>query len=104
MASELRREGWSILAQNWSGGGGELDVVVRRGDVLRFVEVKARSDASLDPLEQITASKVGRLRKAAEAWLVDRDHDIAEVAFLVAIVDLASEPWSVDWVDDAFDG
>lgn len=104
MASELQSHGWSILAQNWSGGGGELDLVVRRGDVLRFVEVKARSDASLDPLEQITPSKVGRLRQAAEAWLIDRDDDLAEVAFLVAIVDLASEPWSVDWVDDAFDG
>jgi putative endonuclease len=46
---------------------------VRRGSVLRFVEVKAKYGARFgDPLEMVTAEKQRRLRRAAEAWLAAR--------------------------------
>jgi putative endonuclease len=46
---------------------------VRRGSVLRFVEVKEkRGDGFGDPLEMVTAEKQRRVRRAAEAWLAQR--------------------------------
>ena len=65
VASLLAADGWSVLARNWRGGGGELDVVVARGVAVRFVEVKLRDPA--DPLgdEAVSASKRSRLRSAA---------------------------------------
>ena len=51
-------------------GGYELDLVVRRGVELAFVEVKAKSGPRYgDPLEMVTEEKQRRLRHAAEAWL-----------------------------------
>ena len=51
-------------------GGYELDLVVRRGVELAFVEVKAKSGPRYgDPLEMVTEEKQRRLRQAAEAWL-----------------------------------
>ncbi|MEL6349991.1 MAG: YraN family protein, partial [Myxococcota bacterium] len=41
MCAALRRDGWDILATNFRGGGGELDVVALRDGLLRVVEVKA---------------------------------------------------------------
>jgi putative endonuclease len=53
----------------WSGGN-ELDLVVRRGRKLVFVEVKAKASERLgDPLEMVGPEKQRRLRRAAEAWL-----------------------------------
>ena len=50
--------------------GYELDVVARRGGLVVFCEVKAKSSSELgDPLEMVGAEKVRRLRMAAEAWL-----------------------------------
>ena len=47
--------------------------MVRRGRVLRFVEVKEKRGARFgDPLEMITAEKQRRLRQAAETWLASR--------------------------------
>ena len=65
-----RLRGYRILGTNVWTGGYELDLVVRRGRRLAFVEVKAKSGERLgDPLEMVTKEKQRRLRLAAEAWL-----------------------------------
>lgn len=40
---ELRRRGYAILERRFRTRRGEIDIVARDGDVLVFVEVKARS-------------------------------------------------------------
>ena len=65
-----RLRGYRVLDRNAWTGGNELDLVVRRGRRLAFVEVKAKAGpARGDPLEMVTAEKQRRLRRAAEAWL-----------------------------------
>jgi putative endonuclease len=65
-----RLRGYRILDTNVWIGGNELDLVVRRGRRLAFVEVKAKGDGRYgDPLEMVTEEKQRRLRRAAEAWL-----------------------------------
>jgi putative endonuclease len=65
-----RLHGWRILGENVWAAGNELDLIVRRGRTLRFVEVKEKKSSKFgDPLEMITAEKQRRLRRAAEAWL-----------------------------------
>ena len=59
----LRLSGWRILARRARVPGGEVDIVARRGRVLAFVEVKARSsvDAAAFSLDR------HRLRRVAVA-------------------------------------
>ena len=65
-----RLRGWRILGANVWAGGNELDLIARRGGVLRFVEVKEKRGPRFgDPLEMVTDEKRRRLRRAAEAWL-----------------------------------
>src|SRR5882757_9733598 len=72
-ARSARLRGWRILGENVWAAGNELDLIVRRGRVLRFVEVKEKRDSRFgDPLEMLTAEKQRRLRRAAEAWLGPR--------------------------------
>jgi len=104
VADRLVREGWTVLDRNWRGRGGELDLVVAREGAVRFVEVKARALEDPSGLESITPSKRARLVRAAEAWLLEQPTEPAEACFLVAVVDLDPSGWSVEWVDDAFDG
>ena len=59
-----------MLDHNRWLGGAELDLVVRRGHVLAFVEVKSKSgDGFGDPLEMVDAVKIRRIRRAAGLWL-----------------------------------
>jgi len=65
-----RLRGYRILGENVWIGGYELDLIVRRGRRLAFVEVKAKSGPGLgDPLEMVGPEKQRRLRRAAETWL-----------------------------------
>lgn len=107
----LQGQGWEVLDRNWRGGGGELDLVVRRGSCLRFVEVKAREPQDPVGLESIDGWKRGRLSRAARAWLAATEETFQEACFLVALVEHADQarseggepPWQVYLVDDAFD-
>ena len=65
-----RRRGYRVLDANVWVGGYELDLVVRRGRVVAFCEVKAkRGPAFGDPLEMVTPEKARRVAFAAELWL-----------------------------------
>jgi putative endonuclease len=66
-----RLRGYRVLATNLWIGGFELDLVLQRGRMIVFCEVKSKGGAEKgDPLEMVTPEKVRRLRRAAEAWLV----------------------------------
>jgi putative endonuclease len=65
-----RLRGYRVLETNVWVGGYELDLVLRRGRMIVFCEVKAKSgEARGDPLEMVTPEKARRLRRAAETWL-----------------------------------
>jgi putative endonuclease len=77
--------GYRPLATNAWAGGYELDLVVRRGGRVVFVEVKEKRDLRFgDPLEMVDAEKRRRVRRAARAWLARR-RDLAglEISFEV---------------------
>lgn len=90
-ARHLRRRGWTVLAERWRGGGGELDLVVARGGVVCGVEVKARTDpAALD--EPLTAAQRTRMRRALEAFLAGRPDLAGRAARLDLVTVLLRRP------------
>lgn len=74
-ARHLTATGMVLLDRNWRGESGEIDLVLRDGDVLVICEVKTRSsDACGTPHEAVDAAKVARLRRLASQWL--RAHSV----------------------------
>ena len=69
-ARHYRLRGYRVIDTNARAGGNELDLVVRRGSRLVFVEVKERArDAFGGPVAAVDAEKRRRVRRAAGAWL-----------------------------------
>ena len=69
-ARHYRLRGYRILGANVRVGGNELDLVLRRGRRLVFVEVKERArDTFGGPLGAVDAEKRRRVRRAAASWL-----------------------------------
>lgn len=62
--------GYRLLDANAWAAGYELDLVLRRGRTILFVEVKERGgDAFGGPLGAVGPEKRRRVRRAATAWL-----------------------------------
>jgi putative endonuclease len=65
-----RLRGYRVLGTNVRAGRNELDLVVRRGGRLVFVEVKEKTGPAFgNALEMIDREKRRRLWRAAGAWL-----------------------------------
>lgn len=69
----LRAKGYRVLGRNIRTPVGEIDIVAKRGNLLCFVEVKARTTLdgaafALQPAQQ------RRIIRAAQAYLQSRPH------------------------------
>lgn len=70
--SFLEMCGYTCLAKQYRKQGGEIDLIVRRGDEVVFVEVKTRGPGSLAPPEfWVDDKKISRLRKTAQHWIFE---------------------------------
>lgn len=64
-ARYLAAHGYQVIAQNVEYRDGEVDLVVTKGGVLFFVEVKTRADERMGTVEAVTPGKQRRLLRAA---------------------------------------
>lgn len=87
-ADALVAEGWSVLARNYRFGRKEVDLIVRRGSMIAFVEVKTRTGSRFGgPEAAVTHSKRREIESVAGRFLADLADFVPEVRFdVVAIV------------------
>jgi putative endonuclease len=99
-ARHLTDLGMVVLDRNWRCDCGEIDLVLRDGQVLVVCEVKTRSSASCgSPHEAVTPAKLGRLRRLAARWVVEHRVHPSDVRIdLVAVMCRARGPAEVEHV------
>lgn len=74
----LEKNGFLVLERNYWKPWGEIDIVAKKGSVLRFVEVKSVSRPvgvsreTLRPEENMHEGKIRRLHRAIQTYLLDR--------------------------------
>lgn len=69
-ARYFSQEGYSVVARNWRGTAGEIDLVAVDADHVVVVEVKTRRGEGFGhPFEAIDARKRARLWRLATAWI-----------------------------------
>jgi putative endonuclease len=66
---QLEANGYTCLAEQWRCPVGELDLVMRQGDDLVFVEVKVRRGGLLEAEQAVTPAQQRRLLAAAQSFL-----------------------------------
>jgi putative endonuclease len=82
----LRAKGYLIVARNWRTRFGEIDIVARDGEVLVFVEVKARSGSGYGGAEgAVGPAKQRRMIAAAKAFLAANRCELASRFDVVAM-------------------
>ena len=87
-AAHLAKGGFRLLAVNHLCRSGEVDLVMEEGDVLVFVEVKKRTNATFgDGEEAVTPAKCRRIVRAAMNFIQQRRLGDRLVRFDVVILE-----------------
>ena len=97
----LEAQGLRLQARNFHCRLGEIDLIMRDGEELVFVEVRHRGAGSLvDATGSVDARKQQRLIKAARVWLTRHPQEAdAPMRFDVC----ASDGTGWEWIRNAFD-
>ncbi|MFN3671856.1 MAG: YraN family protein [Bosea sp. (in: a-proteobacteria)] len=82
----LSAKGYRLLARRFGGKGGEIDLILRRGRLVIFVEVKRRGTME-EALAAISPGKQRFIAARVRQWLAQNpwamDHDLrADAVFL----------------------
>ncbi len=101
----LNARGYELWERNFKGSKGEIDLIVNKGSLIAFVEVKSRSSEKYGhPYEAIGRNKRQALIATANEYLYKRDllndwdirYDIA------SIIAPKNKPMKLEYIEDAF--
>ncbi|NLM55726.1 MAG: YraN family protein [Firmicutes bacterium] len=99
----LTERGLVLLARNYRTRYGEIDLVMRDGATLVFVEVKYRSTSAYgSPLEAVDFSKQNRIKRTALFYLAETNCCYDVVRFDVVGITKIGENVKYRWVKGAF--
>lgn len=103
--AHLQQHGLRLLESNANSRHGELDLIMRDGETLVFVEVRYRRSArSGDGLDSVGPAKRAKLVRAASLWLAAHpEHARRSCRFdVVALAGDEAAP-RLEWLRSAFD-
>jgi len=101
-AQYLRQQGLKPVTENYRGRFGEVDLIMRDGAALVFVEVRLRRNADFGgAAASIDTRKQQRLIRTAQQYLASLAH-IPPCRFDAVLMDDAQGA-NVQWLKNAFD-
>ena len=97
-ARHLIERGMVLLDRNWRCDAGEIDLVLRDGDVLVVCEVKTRSSGAYGtPHEAVDPAKLDRLKRLGLLWA--QAHEVSPGVIRIDLVAVHPQPRGAAAVD-----
>ncbi len=102
--SWLKTQGLTLVTRNYSRKCGEIDLIMRQGQNLVFVEVRYRKNRAFGGAEEsITRRKQNKIRKTAESFLQQyRNGQYDQCRFDVIAITGPRDRFDIDWIKHAF--
>jgi putative endonuclease len=86
IAQDYEQRGFTVVQQRWRGKGGEIDLIVKDGDGLIFVEVK-QSQSFERAAQRVSRAQMRRIYSCAEEFLGTQPlGNLTDVRFDVALL------------------
>lgn len=106
VANYLRERGYTLLAHSYRCRFGEIDLVVKKKNLLCFVEVKLRGSVEYGlPREAVTVSKQEKIKKTAQLYLSARELDLPvrfDVAEVYTDAEHSIKNTKIEYLENAF--
>ena len=101
--AHLQRAGLDLIERNAACRHGEIDLIMRDGEVVVFIEVRYRSRSGFgDGLDSVSVTKQAKLVRAARMFLA-RHPSLARRTCRFDVVALSDDVDSTEWCRNAFE-
>ena len=101
-AKMYQEKGFEIIQRNFRSGKAEIDLIVKKGNLMVFVEVKTRTSVAFGmPEEDVTKRKAKLIVNAAEQYTYDH-HWQFNVRFDIVAIIITKENTEITHFEDAF--
>lgn len=100
----LQSLGYKVIERKFRSRIGEIDLIAENKNFLVFCEVKARTESNWDyglPFESITKTKIRRIKKTAEFYLL-LSPTTKQVRFDVFSISKTRDKLLIDHIENAF--
>ncbi|MEM7521867.1 MAG: YraN family protein [Pseudomonadota bacterium] len=99
IAQDYVRRGYDVAATRWRGAAGEIDLILRDGPRLVFVEVK-QSRTLAQAAASLSRRQMQRIARSAQAFVADEPSgSLTDMRIDVALLDRAGD---VQIIENAF--
>lgn len=104
LAVELCREkGFVVIEQNYRTPFGEIDIIAKDGNIVVFIEVKARTGTAYGaPFEAVTRRKRDKIKKVAMSYMKRLKKEVP-ARFDVISISMKSGRPDLEYIQDAFE-
>lgn len=101
----LQKNGYQIIAQNYTTKLGEIDIIAQKQEVISFIEVKMRMTTYFDLSELINYSKQKKIISTAKRYIAMHGNHEQIYQFDVALVEKLPEGrYGINYLPNAFYG
>ncbi|MBA4367950.1 MAG: YraN family protein [Desulfobacterium sp.] len=101
---QLKKNGYKIIERNYRTKMGEIDIIAKDGDVIVFIEVKARQTTSYgNPKYAVTSTKQKKIARTAQVYLKSTNQLDKRARFDVVAIHLKEDRQSIEIIQNAFD-
>lgn len=100
----LEDRGLKLVTRNFHASGGEIDLIMREGDAIIFIEVRYRKNSRHhNPAESIDPEKCRRIINTSQLFLqANRKMTALDCRFDVIVLSGPLEKPAVEWINNAF--
>ncbi|MBC8186093.1 YraN family protein [candidate division KSB1 bacterium] len=99
----LEKKGYEIIETNYRFGRGEIDIIVRKGDLLVFVEVKTQKHGDFgDPINWINRRKQRQIGTIAKGYLYENNIMDMDCQFDVITLKYEEGAYQINHIENAF--
>jgi putative endonuclease len=99
----LEREGYLIVEKNYRCKSGEIDIIIKKDNLVAFVEVKTRTSMVYgEPVESINNIKTDKIRKVADFYLAINGIENCQIRFDVVLIQKVERKIIISHIKNAF--
>jgi putative endonuclease len=100
----LKKNGYKVLMRNYRTKLGEIDIIAQQGDVLAFIEVKARKTGRFgSPKLALTPRKQRKISMVALEFLKSTGQMDRKARFDVIAIGLSENGPEIEIIENAFE-